>query len=293
VPPPCRYRRRPAGVLDLLGKDREPFLQGQCTNDVAALSPGGVLPAAVLTSRGKLVALFRVAKRPDRLRILLDRPAEAAGLVAHLCKYVLASPVELRDASPSLVRFDFHGRVPAAPPEGAVEIEEWPPSFEWSATWVVPAKAADRIERGLAGLAAPTSEREAEILRIEAGRPLWGRDMDESCLIDELGIEEAVSRTKGCYVGQEIVARMKTYGHVNRRLVGLTFSGDAAPAPGSILVRGEDPDREMGRVTSSVSSPRHGAIGLGYARREVADGEALLLSGDPSRTAVVGPRARA
>ncbi len=135
------------------------------------------------------------------------------------------------------------------------------------------------------------SETTAEILRVEAGRPRFGSDADESNLADEVGLDASISTTKGCYVGQEIVARMRTYGRVNRRLVGFRFPEGPIP-PGSLLKRPEEPEAgkvEQGRVTSAVLSPAFGPIGLGYAFREVAIGGRLVAAAQPSLTAVVTP----
>jgi folate-binding protein YgfZ len=135
----------------------------------------------------------------------------------------------------------------------------------------------------------PASEPLAEALRIEAGRPRFGQDADGSHLADEVGLAAAVSTTKGCYVGQEIVARLRTYGRVNRRLVGFRFPEGAVPA-GSLLLRPGEVDRgriEPGRVTSSADSPRFGPIGLGWAVRDVSEGDRLIAGDGPARGAIV------
>jgi tRNA-modifying protein YgfZ len=133
------------------------------------------------------------------------------------------------------------------------------------------------------------SETTAEILRVEGGRPRFGFDADGSNLADEVGLDASISMTKGCYVGQEIVARMRTYGRVNRRLVGFRFP-EGPLAPGSLLKRPEEPEAgkvEQGRVTSAVVSPAFGPIGLGYAFRDVSLGERLVSAAQPSLAALV------
>ena len=131
----------------------------------------------------------------------------------------------------------------------------------------------------------------AEILRVEAGRPRFGLDIDGTNLPDEAGLAEALSATKGCYVGQEIVARRRTYGRMNRRLVGFRFP-DGPVATGTILLRtgaseGAVEKTQAGRVASSVVSPRWGAIGLGFAAHDVPPGGRLVSSLDSGRAAVV------
>ena len=119
-----------------------------------------------------------------------------------------------------------------------------------------------------------------EAARIEAGRPLWGVDMDDSTLPQEANLEalNAISYTKGCYTGQEVVARLHFRGHVNKRIVGLRIDGSAVPARGSSVI-GPD-SKEVGDVRSAVLSPRFGPIALAMVRREVSSGDAVALSID-------------
>jgi folate-binding protein YgfZ len=131
----------------------------------------------------------------------------------------------------------------------------------------------------------------AEILRVEAGRPRFGLDIDGTNLPDEAGLATAISATKGCYVGQEIVARRRTYGRMNRRLVGFRFPDGPVPT-GTPLSRpdsseGAPQKAEAGRVASSVVSPRFGPIGLGFAFHDIPVGGRLVSSLDPRRSAIV------
>ena len=297
-----RFRRTGARVVDVAGADRVRYLQGQCTNDLERLPEESVLPAAILTPRGKLLFVVRAARLPDRIRLLLEGSSPDL-LLSHLRKYSLGQRVELLDRSAELERFDLFGPLaaglPAASPGrigeaefGATPVEVWPRDGERSASWLVESSRAEEVESRLGERGSRVSDAAAEILRIEAGRPAFGTDMDESCLPDEVGMVVAISGDKGCYVGQEIVARLRTYGHVNRRFVGFSFSGGPPAPPGSILERPGEPGTEVGRVTSSCLSPEFGPIGLGYARREVAEGDPLALREDPTRRARVVPRAR-
>jgi folate-binding protein YgfZ len=149
------------------------------------------------------------------------------------------------------------------------------------------------VERALAAAgSAALPEPEAEALRIEAGRPAFGRDIGPENLPDEAGLADAISATKGCYVGQEIVARRRTYGRMNRRLVGYRFP-DGLVAPDAVLSRPDVPperDRtEAGRVTSAAVSSRFGPIGLGFAFHDVPLGARLVTREAPRRAAVVSP----
>ena len=282
------HRLRPCGVLDVAGADRVAFLQGQLTQDVKAMAPGEVRPAAGLTPKGRIVFLSRVLALPDILRLLV--PADSReGILAHLKKYVIFQKVTLSDRSGEFALFGLYG--PRArgisAPGGAFAL---PAEGEFSAEVLVSSGGAADVERMLESAgSARVSEATAEILRVEAGRPRFGSDVDGTHFPDEVGLDAAISTTKGCYVGQEIVARTRTYGRVNRRLVGFRFP-DGAISAGSLLKRPEEAEPgkiEQGRVTSAVLSPVFGAIGLGYAFRDVPAGARLIAASDPARGAVV------
>jgi folate-binding protein YgfZ len=138
--------------------------------------------------------------------------------------------------------------------------------------------------------ALPVNEEAAEVLRVESGEPVYGIDVDDSVLLPELRREDLISYTKGCYIGQELVARVKYRGHVNRALAGLRLEGDTVPAAGTpVMAEG----KEIGRLTSSARSLALGVpIALGYLRREhlepgapvaVGGGEPLI----PARVAAL------
>lgn len=284
------HRIRPAAVLDIGGPDGMAFLQGQLTQDVRSLAAGETRPAAALTPKGKLIFLARVVGRPGGARLLLSR-SERESALAHLTKFVLIQKVEIADRSDEFVRFALYG--PRAsefdPGEGATRL---PGEGEIDSEVLVPAQKRADLERALerAGSVSLTSA-SSEILRVEAGRPRFGQDADSTNLADEVGLDPAISTAKGCYVGQEVVARMRTYGRVNRRLVGFRFP-EGVLEPGSLLKLPDEAEPgkiEQGRVTSAALSPSFGAIGLGYAFREVAAGGRLVSAADPARSAVVAP----
>ena len=282
------HRVRRSGVLDVEGADRVAFLQGQLTQDVKAMAPGDVRHAAALTPKGKIVFLARVMALPDRLRLLV--PADSReSILAHLKKYVIFQKVAISDRSTELSLVGLYGprAEQIAAPEGAVSL---PGEGEFWSEVLLPSAGLADLERVLESAgSALVSEETAEVLRVEAGRPRFGRDADAANFADEVGLDAAISTTKGCYVGQEIVARTRTYGRVNRRMVGFRFP-DGAIEPGSLLKWSEEPEPgkvEQGRVTSSVLSPGFGAIGLGYAFRDVPVGARLVLAADPSRGALV------
>jgi folate-binding protein YgfZ len=284
-----RHRFRATGVLDIEGPDREPFLQGQLTQDVRGLAPGDVRPTAGLTPKGKLLYVARVLGLPDRIRLLV--PAFLApSVAAHLTKYAVFQKVGVADLSGLWLRVGLTGGPPPSDlPPGTLDL---PGEGEFDAELLAPESErralTARLER--AG-SRELSETEAEVLRIKAGRPRFGQDMDGTNLPDELELEAAISRTKGCYVGQEIVARLATYGRVNRRLVGFRFPQGVIPA-GTALSHPDpsaDPKIAWGRVTSSAEANDLGPIGLGFAFRDVPPGGRLVADGPPRREALVSP----
>jgi folate-binding protein YgfZ len=281
---PLLYRVRPAAVLDVAGPDREAFLQGQLTQDVRLAASGGALPAAGLSPKGKLIFVAKLAAAGDRLRLVL--PSELRETVlAHLKKYAVFQKVSFEDRTEDFVRIGIRGEEPA-PVEGGIPMGR---DGEFDDDRLVPADSGEEFVRALVARGGrPLTTDEAEVLRVEAGRPRFGQDFDESNLPDEVGLDDAISTSKGCYVGQEIVARMRTYGRANRRIVGFRFP-DGGILAGSRLERPGSPGSraEPGRVTTSVVSDRFGAIGLGWAFHDVPLGAELVSEGAPPRRAVV------
>ncbi len=282
------HRIRPAGVVDVTGEDRAAYLQGQLTQEMRNLAPGETREAAGLTPKGKLLFVARVVGLPDRLRLLVSESLGPA-VFDHLRKYAVFTKVAIEDRSADFVRVGLYGPggpALAAPPD----VLRLPGQGEFSAELLVPVGIRDEVERLLEDAGSlDVPEDVAEILRLEAARPRFGFDMDATHLPDEVGLAAAISTTKGCYVGQEVVARLRTYGRVNKRLVRFRFPGRALE-PGTALRRSEEdvPSRiEAGRVTSSAVSPVLGPIGLGFAFRDVADGDRLVSVADERDAAVV------
>ncbi len=279
------HRYREAGVLTVEGPERSAFLQGQLTQDVRGLGNGEARRAAGLTPKGKLLYFGWLVGEPDRLLLVVPAACRAATL-AHLSRYAAFQKVSVGDATPEFVLLGLYG--PVAPglrlPAGALRLA---PDGEMSAGALGMAGARPALDATLAQAGSvELSAGSAETLRVEAGRPRWGFDADETNLPDEVGLEGAISTTKGCYVGQEVVARLRTYGRVSRRLVGLRFPGELL-LPGTIFLDPAKPGHELGRVTSSALSPRFGAIGLGFASRDVPEGASLAAPG--GATTVVAP----
>lgn len=278
---------RESAIVDISGRERSEFLQGQLTQDVRNMSPGEVRPAAALTPKGKLLYVARLLSLEDRILLLLPASLRQAA-VEHLRKYAAFQKVALEDRSDALVRFAIYGEKAGLPQQ-----DGWhrlPGDGELAAELLAPALEREAVARALEASGSRTLDRlTAEVLRVEAGRPRFGQDFDGANLPDEVGLGDAISTTKGCYVGQEVVARLRTYGRVNRRFVGFRFP-DGPVAAGSLLKRPEDREPgkvEWGRVTSAVESPRFGPIGLGFAFRDVPQEGRLVTSESLERSAVV------
>ena len=257
---------------------------------------GAAIAAAGLTPKGRLLFFGRLVGLSDRLRLLLPGTLRES-VRAHLAKYAVFQKVAIVDRSDELARIGligvpegWNGPTDPTGSAGAAGSLRLSGEGEFSAEILAPAGSLQETLRSLeSNGASPASEPLAEALRIEAGRPRFGQDADGSHLADEVGLAAAVSTTKGCYVGQEIVARLRTYGRVNRRLVGFRFPEGTVEA-GSLLLRpGEtDPGRiEPGRVTSAAESPRFGPIGLGWAFRDVSEGDRLVAADGSDRGAIV------
>lgn len=291
--------RERAGVADLSarglwrasGPDRAKYLQGILTNDILALTPGQGCYAALLDVKGHLQADLRLFALDDAL--LLDfEPALTASTVALLKRYIVVYKVKLEDVSADWLHLMLSGpktgewlttlfgrSLPSLPDYHLV-------TWDWQGHPIVLIRLSDTGEEGVhllapsgagpafwdALLAAgrsfgarPIGMQALESLRIEAGVPKFGAELDASRFPAEANIEHAVSYTKGCYLGQETTMRIKTQGSVNRKLVGLRLDGSALPAPGTPLLAD---GQKIGVLTSALDSPTlKQKIALGFVQK--------------------------
>jgi folate-binding protein YgfZ len=266
------------------------------TNDIEGLEPGRGCYAAFLTHKGKMLGDLRVLDLGDELLLDTER-STLQELFNMIRRYKLGSDVELHKRTLelgllSLIGPDARRVAGARSLSGAehanagAEIAGKPVTLVATDTGVDVVCAADDTAAVRAALEAagaiPADEAVAEIVRVERGRPRYGFELDESVIPQEAGLNErAVSFTKGCYVGQETVARLFYRGKPNRHLRGLRLSAPAAP--GDALRRGE---KEVGRVGTAVVSPAFGPIALAIVRREAQPGDTLTV-GDAGTTAEV------
>ncbi len=289
--------RSERATLEVRGPEAGEFLQGQVTNDVLSLETEHGCYAAMLNPKGRVVADMRIHRaEPDRFLVDTENAALEA-VLQDLRMYKIGRQVELAE-TPGRSILSLIGPRSDDIVESALGVHL--PAVEHASTQVGDGafatrtdlgidvvsdgeKALDLGERLLESGAFPISLEAAEIVRIESGRPRHGFDMTADNLPAELGIvERAVSFTKGCYVGQEPVARMHYKGHPNRHLRGLRLSEQAER--GTPLV---DSGKDVGTVTSPALSPALGPIALALVRREVAPG-ASVSAGRGGPPATVG-----
>ena len=296
------------GKLLVRGAEAAEYLQGQLTNDVEALKPGEGCYAALLDRKGHMQGDMRVLNCSGALHppiagkrrtgttgeagsaVWLDTEPEALAAVRHhLEMYKIGREVEIEEASAERAILSLIGprsvEIAGSPPlpenaSKAVAIEGVEALAVGTALGIdliAAAGDAEPLAVAFAARGAPAVSAEAaEILRVETGVPRFGAEMDTATMPAEAGIvERAVDFEKGCYIGQETVARLHYKGKPNRRLRGLELSASAAP--GAPLRLGE---KEVGKLGSFALSPVHGPIGLAIVRREAGPGDELAVGED-------------
>jgi tRNA-modifying protein YgfZ len=287
--------RSDRGRLVVSGADRASYLQGLLTNDVVALKAGQGCYSAYLTAQGRMIADLYVYELGDLILLTMAGRVKDV-VVAKLDQFIFSEDVQLGDVTATFAQVAIVGPDAATAVAAIVRgvtaetLRDLAEHGNLRAEWIGGAAIVTRVtdagepgydlyvERAQAGVlqaalaaadVAELDESTAEAVRIEGGVPLFGRDMDEETIPLEAGIESrAISFSKGCYVGQEVVIRVLHRGHgrVARKLVGLLLSGRQPPRPGAVIRSG---DREIGEVTSSTQSPAlNRPIALGYVRRE-------------------------
>jgi folate-binding protein YgfZ len=275
--------RSARGKLWLTGTEALDYLQGQVTNDVAALEPRTGCYAALLNHKGKMLTDMRVLRGDDFIWIDTE-PEGLAALKRNVSMFSIGRDVRHEDVSDAWVILSLIG------PDARAALDNAPPETEHSAVlgehglYVATDLGVDVICRAADANAArealgveAVSEEAAECLRIESGRPRFSIDVGTETIPQEAGLNErAVSFTKGCYVGQETVARLHYKGKPNRHLRGLRL--DAPVEHGDEIRFG---DRVVGEVGSATVSPAHGPIALAVVRREAEPGADVTVGEPP------------
>jgi len=289
------------GRMRFLGEKSGEALTGLVTNDVLSLQPGHGQYGAALSAKGRIIADIRVFAFPGYY--LVDTsPRSWTGFASMVKKYMNPRVSGYRDDSFAirdigvfgpdarrivaaagqlngdvLFALPHYGHVAATIADTPITVARVPDAGVDGYDLFVPHDAFDRVWAALMAVGAmPAGASAWDIMRIEAGRPEWGVDIDDSTIPQEANFDEldAISYTKGCYIGQEVVARVHFRGHVNRHLRGLrSAKGDSGPPSGAQLI--DDSGNHVGDVRSSVVSPRLGAIAIGMVRREATPGVSL------------------
>jgi folate-binding protein YgfZ len=250
--------RRPRAFLRVAGPDAADYLQRMLSNDVEAVEPGASCEALLLTPKARVIAPVRVLRRAADDFLLLTEPELGETLRSELLRmrFAARAEIELEEHTSTLVFGSHLGGIPNEDyGERAVEVLD-------------------------AALEPTLEERALEAMRIKAGTPAWGREIDDRVLPAEAGlVERAVSLAKGCYPGQEPIARLQYRGHANRGLRVLRVEGAAVPDP-ETEVRFED--KAVGRVTSAAHGPE-GVVALAYVRAEVPQDAVLAIGSAAAR----------
>jgi folate-binding protein YgfZ len=273
------FYKQKRGLIAVWGRESVQFLNGLITNDAAALEDGAQMTAAFPNAQGRLLALVHVRKSGERFLFETDEVTHEK-VFQNLHRFTFAGDFFVEDMSGGYDYFEIFNS-PTDPPDPGSSIV-----FNGTAStdYFVPVEASAAFENELRASGAIELRDELyELLRVENGVPKYGVDMDESTVVLETGLDEAVSFNKGCYIGQEIIARIHFRGHVAKKLAGLVLdtaelSGSANGGPENYELTTPD-GKNAGRLTSIVLSPRIGRIiALGYVRYDyLAEGTILKL----------------
>ncbi|MBI4354845.1 MAG: aminomethyl transferase family protein [Candidatus Omnitrophica bacterium] len=282
--------------LEVGGSDRITFLHNLCSNDIKRLVPHQGCYALLLNVQGKIEADLTIWHLGESHLLETDRE-QLAHVGRWLEKYLITERVTLADRSDAFAAMALQGpqagalltRLCAGDPHlepwqhATISVDGHPAqAMRVSCTGedgyqllLEPSQRRPAWERLVTLGAVPVSHPTLEVLRIEAGIPRYGLDMDAETLMPETGLTDAVSYTKGCYLGQEIVERIRSRGQVQRRLVGLRLAGDAMPVRGAVC---RVADRDVGAVTSAAGSPLlQQPVALAYLHRSVELGHTVTV----------------
>jgi len=297
------------GRLRITGKDRVSFLNGLLTNDVSQLKENSGQRSALLNSKGRVLADLHLYAQTDSL--LIDTGESPASNVKEILdRFIITEDVQINDSTSDLVQMTVQGPKSSEAIKQVLGTDAYDlKQFEQRGLGPSTIIARDRtgqsgydiilpdleaepvwhgflLNGGEIGLN-PVGSQALEILRLEAGYPKYAADMDENTIVLEAGFKDALNFTKGCYLGQEVVARATHIGRVNKQLVGLEIETKDSVQPRSKLM---SDGREAGFITSAAFSPGLGRVAsLGYANREFAkEGTKLnVQTGQTSLSAVV------
>jgi folate-binding protein YgfZ len=289
-----------AGLIDLsasrsrirvTGSEAVQFLNGLITNDIKNASENNWLPAVFPTVQGRLIGAVRILKTDSGFLIDTEAASHEAVLKS-ISRFTLAGDFHVSDVSTEISLLTVQGKRAG---EVVTNIENVNPihathtaedGFDLLVSVNEVASVTDKL---FAAGAQPITPDVFEVLRIEAGIPRHGQDMDETNVVLETNLDDAISYTKGCYLGQEIIIRIKHRGHVAKKLTGFKFD---RPVESGAAITSED-GKEIGRVTSATYSPKlESPIALGYVRYEYLSPGTVVKTGDVSGTVAELPLVR-
>ena len=274
--------------LRLTGNDRVRFLNGQVTNDVRKANANLSMPACVLNAKGKIDALIFLSAGAEEL--LIDAEAEQREtLVQRLDRYIIADDVAIEDVTEEFSLFHLTAEDAPALPNDA----HWRRAKRFGAAgWdlIVPSAEHDLVLQSLSANEALVDPETAERLRIEQGIPRWGFELTDQIIPVEANLaDDAIDYAKGCYIGQEVISRMKMSGQMSKRLCGLVSLDGSPLTPATRLLAPEDA-KDVGWITSSTRSDRLGKeIALAYVKRGFNDPGTKFTAGPDTVEVVALP----
>ena len=253
--------------LRITGADALRFLNGQISNDLRKATADFAIQASVLSAKGKLNANVFLSVEADSFVLDAD-PEVREALPARIEQYIIADDVQVEDVTDRLAIFHITGKGTPGPfrPSRTVQADRFGcPGWD---IWLERAEM-ERVRQELLATLVFCDEECTEVFRIERGIPRWGRELTDQIIPTEANLEAtSIDYSKGCYIGQEVISRIKMSGQTNKRLCGLVSVSGSPLRPGMRLASGEDEDKEVGWVTSAARSPRLGKeIALGYVKR--------------------------
>jgi folate-binding protein YgfZ len=295
------------GRIRVSGSEATMFLNGLMTNDMKTLAANSWMPAVFPTVQGRLIGAVRVIRGSESSFLIDTETASHDAVLKTISRFTMAGDFKVADVTAETALLTVQGQLAGEVIEKVFQISasEIPVNGVSEVQGVTIIRATHTGENGFDILsdtsrkaellqaletagAQPISDDTLEILRVEAGIARFGVDIDETNVVPETNLDDAISFMKGCYVGQEIIVRIKHRGHPAKKLTGLRFETDAQIESGAIINSSEN--QEIGRVTSAVVSPRLGSIGLGYVRYEhLAEGTRVVVGDGINATVTALP----
>jgi tRNA-modifying protein YgfZ len=257
----------PRVKLRITGADALRFLNGQISNDLRKATADFAIQASVLSAKGKMNANVFISAEADSFVLDAD-PEVHEELPARIERYIIADDVQIEDVADRFGILHVTGKLTpvSSPPSRVVRADRFGCSG-WD-IWLERAEL-ERVRRELSATLAFCDEECAEVFRIERGIPRWGRELTDQIIPTEANLEAAsIDYSKGCYIGQEVISRIKISGQTNKRLCGLVSVSGTPLQPGLRLEPDDGGGQDVGWITSAARSPRLGKeIALGYVKR--------------------------